>query len=92
MIVSFLLIAFCIFRFCENQIIPRNEKWMVYCAIGIFLAGSVFYAFKWMHSVRFTTEEIVFCRLGIIYRRIPWNTIIQAGIAKEYKQTNLPLC
>ena len=91
MIVSFLLIAFGIFRFCENQIIPRDEKWMVYCAIGIFVAGSVFYAFKWMHSVRFTTEEIVFCRLGIVYRRIPWSKIIQAGIAKEYKANKLTI-
>ena len=91
MIVSFLLIAFGIFRFCENQIIPRDEKWMVYCAIGIFVACAVFYAFKWMHSVRFTTEEIVFCRLGIVYRRIPWSKIIQAGIAKEYKASKLTI-
>lgn len=91
MTVSFLLIAFGIFIFCENQVIPPDEKWMVYCAIGIFLAGSAFYAIKWMHSIRFTTEEIIFFRLGIVYRRIPWSQIIQAGVAKEYKASKLTL-
>ena len=91
MVVSFLLIAFIIFRFCENQAIPPDEKWKVDCAIGIFIAGAAFYAIKWMHSVRFTIEEIVFYRLGIVYRRIPWNQIIQAGIAKEYKAAKLTI-
>ena len=38
-----------------------------------------------MDTVRFTAEEIVFCRLGMVYRRIPWRDIVQVGIAKEYK-------
>ena len=91
MIISFLLIAFAIFRFCENQPIPSDEKWMVSCSIGIFLAGSAFYAIKWMHTVQFAAEEIIFRRLGIIYRRIPWSEIIQAGLAKEYKADKLTL-
>ena len=85
MTLSFLLIAYVISRIAANYTIPQDEKWMVDCAIGLFVLGAGFFAIKWMHTVRFTAEEIVFYRLGIFYRRIPWRNIVQAGIAKEYK-------
>ena len=84
MTLSFLLIAYVISRIAANYTIPQDEKWMVDCAVGLFVLGSGFFAIKWMHSVRFTAQEIVFYRLGMVYRRIPWGDIIQAGIAKEY--------
>ena len=84
MTLSFTLIAFVITRIAANYTIPHDEKWMVYCAIGLFVLGAGFFAIKWMYSVRFTAEEIVFYRLGLNYRRILWSDIVQVGIAKEY--------
>lgn len=91
MTLSFLLLAYVISRIAAHYTIPHDEKWMVYCAIGIFVLGAGFFAIKWMHSVRFTAAEIVFYRLGRVYRRLPWSDIIQVGLAKEYNADKLTL-
>ena len=71
MTLSFLLIAYVIARIAANYTIPQDEKWMADCTIGMFVLGAGFFTIKWMHTVRFTAEEIVFCRLGMVYRRGP---------------------
>ena len=91
MILCFQLIAFVIYRIADHYPISPDEKWMVYCAIGLFVLGSGYYAIKWMHSIRFTTEEIIFYRLGTVYRRILWTEIVQAGLVKEYKADKLTI-
>ncbi|MBQ7230309.1 MAG: hypothetical protein IJX04_05365 [Oscillospiraceae bacterium] len=84
MTLSFLLIAYVISRIAANYTIPQDEIWMVDCTIGMFVLGAGFFAIKWMHAVRFTAQEIVFYRLGMVYQRILWRDIVQVGIAKEY--------
>ena len=91
MSVSFMLIAIVISRIFQNYPFTPSEKWKEYFTIGLFIVGSGFYAIKWMHSVRFTDEEIIFYRLGIAYRKLPWSEIIQTGLAKEYKADKLTL-
>ena len=51
MTLSFLLIAYVISRIAANYTIPHDEKWMVDCAIGLFVLGSGFFAIKWTPSV-----------------------------------------
>jgi len=67
------------------------EPWQAWFACSLFWAGALFYGIKWTHSVYFTSEGLVFCRLGKPYRHLSWNQIIQAGLAKEYKASRLTL-
>ena len=43
MTLSFLLIAYVISRIAAHYTIPHDEKWMVDCAIGLFVLGAGFF-------------------------------------------------
>lgn len=91
MTISFMLISalllYLIKKFADSSV----ESWQGYFACSLFWIGAAFYAIRWMHTAYFTSEGIVFFRLGKEYRRVPWNSIIQIGLAKEYKATKLTL-
>ena len=44
-----------------------------------------------MHTAWFTSEGMIFYRLGKEYRRIQWRDVVQVGLAKEYKASKLTL-
>lgn len=67
------------------------ELWKIIFACSLLWVGAIFYAVKWVHSVHFTSEGLSFYRFGQIYRKIPWNQIVQVGLAKEYKATKLTI-
>lgn len=91
MTVSFLLIsgllAYLFHMYADDSI----QIWQAYFACSLFWIGAAFYAMKWMHTVKFTSEGIIFSRIGKEYRRILWSDVVQVGLAKEYKASKLTL-
>lgn len=67
------------------------KPWQAYFLCSLFDIGALYYMIKWMHTIRFTERELVFCRLGKPYRKLSWDKIIQVGVAKEYKAAKLTL-
>lgn len=81
------LLGFLFHRYQDASI----EPWQALFVCLLFDIGTVFYALKWMHTIRFTQEGLIFCRLGYEYRKIRWDQVIQVGVAKEYKASRLTL-
>lgn len=91
MTVSFLMISgllVCLFHMYADDSI---QPWQAYFACSLFWIGAAFYAVKWMHTAQFTSEGIIFYRIGKEYRKILWNEVVQVGLAKEYKADKLTL-
>lgn len=91
MTISFILISAMLLYLIKKYGDGSVEPWQGYFACSLFWIGAAFYAIKWIHTAYFTSEGIVFFRLGKEYRRVPWNSIIQVGLAKEYKASKLTL-
>lgn len=91
MTVSFMvisgLLAYLLNKYADDSI----QLWQRNFACSLFLIGAMFYLIKWMHTAQFTSEGIVFYRMGKEYRRILWSNVIQVGLAKEYKASKLTL-
>lgn len=67
------------------------ELWQLYFVYTLLWTCAAFYATKWAHDVHLTSQGVCFYRFGKIYRKLLWNEIIQVGIAKEYKATQLTI-